>query len=119
MLQTIRLFMRVSQHALRLGRKRQLDTRGNLFAQGRAPFDLFADRFKRGLRARQKTCSQRLVFAHQAQEQMLRLDSGRAELRSFVAGEEDNAPCFLRVAFEHKKLMMLTGLMWRTARWPK
>ena len=42
------------------------------------------------------------VLTHQAQQQMLRLDRGRAELRCFVASKENHPSRFFSVAFEHR-----------------
>ena len=41
------------------------------------------------------------VFAQKSQQQVLRLYVRRTELTGLVARKEDDAPCFLRVAFEH------------------
>ena len=63
--------------------------------------------FQYGLRiqdAREETRRQRFVFAHQTEQEVFRLDGGRAELRGFVAGEKNDPARFLRVAFKHKKI---------------
>ena len=49
----------------------------------------------------QETIGQRLVFAQQTQQQVLRLDVGRTELAGFIACEEDHAPGFFGVPFKH------------------
>src|SRR5450756_2073158 len=41
------------------------------------------------------------VFAQKSQQQVLRLYVRRTELTGLVARKEDDASCFLRVAFEH------------------
>ena len=43
----------------------------------------------------------RLVFAHQAQQQMFGLNCRRAKLRRFVTSEENYPARFFGVAFEH------------------
>ena len=62
--------------------------------------DLLADRLHGGVRA-QEAIGQCLVFAQQAQQQVLGLDIGRAELAGLIPRKEDHAPCLLRIAFEH------------------
>src|SRR5579859_5374502 len=49
----------------------------------------------------QKAIGQRLVFAQQAQQKVLRLNVRRAELAGLITGEEDYAPCFLCIPLEH------------------
>src|SRR5579864_576946 len=49
----------------------------------------------------QKAIGQRLVFAQQAQQQVLRLYVRRAELAGLVSCKEDYAPGFLCVPLEH------------------
>src|SRR5947209_11432436 len=95
--------MGVGEDALGFGREGEFDRGGNLFAQGGAPLDLLAYGFERGLRAREEARRQSLVLAHEAQQQVLRLDGGRAELRGLVPREEDNPPRLLRVSLKHKK----------------
>ena len=51
-----------------------------------------------------------LAYAHEAQQQVLGLDVGRAELAGFVARKENYAPGFLRIAFEHFSLSQLWAL---------
>src|SRR5581483_3867473 len=94
-------FVRVMQHAFRLRREWQLNRRRNSLSQKRAAFNLAANRFDRDLRAGEEPAGKRFVFAHQAEQQMLRLDRGRAELRSFITSEENYAAGFFSIAFEH------------------
>src|SRR5690349_15445121 len=63
-------------------------------------FDLLSDRLDRGVRA-QEPVGQRLVFAQQPEQQVLRLNVRRTELAGLVAREEDHSPGFFRVAFKH------------------
>ena len=66
-LEAVALLVRVCENAFGLRRERQFDRGGNLLAQGRAPLDLLAYGFERGLRAREEARRQRLVLAHEAQ----------------------------------------------------
>src|SRR5580704_8553735 len=61
---------------------------------------LFPYGFNRCMRAKE-AIGQRLVFAQQTQQQVLRLDVRRPELACFIPREEDDATCFFRIAFEH------------------
>src|ERR1700694_4640455 len=63
-------------------------------------FNLFPDRFHRGMRA-QKTIGQGLVFTQESEQQVFGLNIRRPELAGFVPRKKDYAPGFLRVAFEH------------------
>src|SRR3981081_4344541 len=101
MLQAIGFFVRVVKYALGFGRQWQLDRSRNPFAQQRTAFDLSSDGFNRDLRSREEAAGQGLVFAHQAQKQVLRLNRGRAELRRLVTRKEDHPSRFFSVAFEH------------------
>ena len=94
------LFGGVGEHALAFVAQGKIDRGGNLFADGGVTFDLLADRFHRGMRA-QKTIGQGLIFAQQAEQKMLGLNIRRAELAGLVPRKKDDAPGFLRIAFEH------------------
>ena len=94
------LFSGVGEHALAFVRERQVDGGRDLLANGGVAFNLFADGFDRGMRAK-KAVGERLVFAQQAEQQMLGLDVRRAELAGLVPREEDDAPRFFCIAFEH------------------
>src|SRR5450756_1515290 len=54
----------------------------------------------RGMRT-QEPVDDSCVFAQKSQQQVLRLYVRRTELTGLVARKEDDASCFLRVAFEH------------------
>ena len=97
------LFRRIGQHALALVRERQVHAGRDLFADGGVRLNLLANRLHRGVRA-QEAVGQRLVLAQQAQQQVLGLDIGRAELAGLIPREEDHAPRLLRIAFEHRGL---------------
>ena len=98
--QPLGFFRRIGQHPLALVRKRQVDGGRNLLANRGVRLNLLADRLHRGVRA-QEAVGQRLVLAQQAEQQVLGLDIGRAELAGLIPREEDHAPCLLRIAFEH------------------
>ena len=99
-LKPLGLFGGVGQHPLALVAQRQIDRGRDLLADRGVRFDLLADRFDRGVRA-QEPVGQRLVFAQQAQQQVLGLDVRAAELAGLVAREEDDASGFLRISFKH------------------
>jgi hypothetical protein len=107
--QPLGFFRRIGQHALALVRKRQVDRGGNLLANRGVRLNLLADRLHRSVRA-QKAVGQGFVLAQQAEQQVLGLDIGRAELAGLVSREEDHAPCLLRIAFEHDVLPPDPGL---------
>jgi hypothetical protein len=64
---------RVGKHALALVAERQVYRGRYLFPDGGVAFDLLADRFDRGMRT-QEAIGQGLVFAQQAEQQVLSLD---------------------------------------------
>ena len=90
----------IRQHALALMAQRQVDGSRNLFPQRGVRLDLLADGFHRRAGA-QEAVGERLVFAQQAQQQMLGLDARAAELAGLVAGEEDHSPGFFGITFKH------------------
>src|SRR5215468_7214657 len=51
--------------------------------------------------AAQESCGQRLVFAQQAEQKMLGLNVGTAELRCLITAKEDDAPGFLGESLKH------------------
>ena len=63
-------------------------------------FDLFADRFNRGM-GTQKAVGECLVFAQQAQQQVFGFDIWRTELAGFVTSKKDYSPRLFCVAFKH------------------
>src|SRR5216683_8046506 len=100
MAEPFRLFCRHIKDALALRAQRHFHRSGNPFANRDARFDLFANRFDRPLLP-QKSVRQRLVLAHQAEQQMLRLDVRAAILAGFVPRKEYDATRFLGIPFEH------------------
>ena len=95
-----RLFGGIGQHALAFVAQGKIDRSGNLFPDRGVTFDLFPDRFHRRMRA-QKTIGQGLVFAQQSEQQVFGLNIRRPKLAGLVPRKEDDAPGFLRIAFEH------------------
>src|SRR6185503_18926801 len=96
----------ICQYALAFMAEREIDGSRHLFAHGGLRFNLFADRFDSGARA-QETIGENLIFAQQAQEQMLRLDTKAAELAGLVTGEKDDSPGFFRITFKHSFCLVL------------
>src|SRR5271157_416872 len=93
----------VGQYPLALITQRKVHRGRDLLPDGGVPLDLFADGFDRGMGA-QEAVGERLVFPQQPQQQVLRLNVRRAELAGLVTRKEDDAPGFLRIAFEHNAL---------------
>src|SRR2546421_9688950 len=92
--QPLRFFRRHIKDALALRAQRHFDRRRDALADGDAGFDLLAYRFDRALLA-QETIRQRLVLAHQAEQEMLGLDVRAAILARFVPRKKDDASRFL------------------------
>jgi|SRR5581483_8787544 len=53
------------------------------------------------MRAAEKFLRQLFVFAQQAEQDVLGIDSLRSKLTGFVTGEKDDAARFLGITFEH------------------
>src|SRR5256885_15104226 len=98
--EAFRLFRRHVKNAFAFRAQRHFDRRRNALANRDARFDLFANRLNRALLP-QKTVRQRLVLAHQAEQQMFRLNIRTAVLTRFVACKKYDAPRFFCIAFEH------------------
>src|SRR4029077_9628254 len=98
--QALGLFRGEIQDAFGFLAERHFDRRGDALANGDALFDLFADGLDGAVRT-QETIGQRLVLAHQAEQQVLSLDVRRAILAGFVARKKYDASCLLCVAFKH------------------
>ena len=88
------------QNALALLAQRHFHRRGDALANRDARFDLLANGLDRAVRA-QKAAGQRLVLAHQAEQQMLGLDVRAAVLAGLVPREKDHSSGLLRIAFKH------------------
>src|SRR5260370_27534247 len=77
------LFRRHIKDAFALRAERHFDGGRDALADGDTAFDLFAYGFDRALLAKE-TVGQGFVFAHQAEQQMLRLNVRAAILAAFV-----------------------------------
>src|SRR5437879_10702631 len=106
--EALRLFRRHIKDALALRAERHFDGRRDALANGDAGFDLFAYRLDRALLA-QEAVGQRFVLAHQAEQQMLRLDVRAAILAGFVPRKKYDAARFLCVTFEHVSSLLPQG----------
>src|SRR5882762_4193223 len=106
--QALRFFRRYVKDALALRAERHFDGGRDALADGDAGLDLLAYRFDRALLA-QETVGQRLVLAHQAEQQMLRLDVRAAILAGFVPGKKYDASRFLCITFEHVSSLLPRG----------
>src|SRR5260370_979120 len=94
----LRFFRRHVKDALAFRAKRRFDGGRDALADGDAAFDLLASRFDRALLP-QETVGQRFVLAHQAEQQMLRLDVRAAILAGFVPRKKYDASRFLCATF--------------------
>ena len=94
------LFRRHIKDALAFLTERDFYRRGNALANRDARFDLFANALD-GALLPQEAVGQGFVLAHQAEQQMLRLNVRTAVLASFVACEEYDASRFFCIPFEH------------------
>src|SRR5690349_18798256 len=103
--ETLSLLRRISQHALALLAKWQINRGRDLFANGGPALNLFSNGFDGSVRP-QEPVGQRFVFAQQPQQQVLRLNEGAPELAGFVAREEDNTPGFFRIPLEHSSSVL-------------
>src|SRR6516225_8722610 len=101
--QPVGFFRGIGEHTLAFIAQGQVYRGRNLLGDRGVSFNLLADRFNRGMGA-QETIGQGFVFAQQSEQQVLRFYIARPELARFVAGEKDDAPSFLCIAFEHTSL---------------
>src|SRR6266851_4921776 len=106
--EALRFFRRHIKDALALRAERHFDGGRDALANSDAAFDLFAYRFDRALLA-QETVGQRLVLAHQAEQQMLGLDVRAAILAGFVPRKKYDASRFLCITFEHVSSLLPLG----------
>ena len=88
------------QDALALRAQWHFDGGGYALTNGDASFNLFANGFDGTLLA-EETIGQGFVFAHQAKQQMLRLNIWAAILTGLVPCKKYDATRFLCIAFEH------------------
>ncbi len=100
MRQPLGFLRRVGQNALALVAQGQVHGSRNLLPNSRVALDLLTDGFDRSM-GPQEPIGERLVFAQQTQQQVLRLDVRRTELAGFIACEENYAPGLFRVPFKH------------------
>src|SRR5260370_40368673 len=98
MTEPLGLLRAIREHALALVAERQIHGGGNLLADGGVSFNLFADRFDRGMRPKEPV-GEGFVLAQQAQQEVLRLDIGTSELAGLVPCEEDYPACLFGVSF--------------------
>src|ERR1017187_7157217 len=91
----------ISQNPLALVAPREIDRGRELLPDRGVSLNLLADGLDRGMRT-QEPEGESFVFAQKSQQQVLRLYVRRTELTGLVARKEDDALCFLRVAFEHE-----------------
>ena len=106
--QALGLFRSHVQDALAFRAQRHFHGRGNALANGDASFNLFANGFDGTLLA-EETVGQGFVFAHQAEQQMLRLNVWAAILTGLVPCEKYDATRFLCIAFEHVSSLLPQG----------
>jgi len=98
--QALRFFRRHVQDALAFRAQRHFHRSGNALADGDTGFNFFSDGFDRALLPQESIC-QRFVLAHQAEQQMLRLNVRTSILAGFVPGKKDDASRFFCISFEH------------------
>src|SRR5690242_2588224 len=106
--QALGLFGGHVQDALALRAEGNFDGGGNALANGDASFNLFANGFDGTLLA-EEAVGQGFVLAHQAEQQMLRLDVGAAILAGFVPCKKYDATRLLCIAFEHVSSLLPQG----------
>src|SRR5207245_1220595 len=108
MAQALGLFCGHVQDALALRAEGHLDGGGNALTNGDASFNLFANGFDGTLLA-EETIGQGFVFAHQAKQQMLRLNIWASILAGLVPCKKYDATRFLCIAFEHVSSLLPQG----------
>src|SRR6266852_7063436 len=91
----------VNQNLLALVARREVDRGRDLLPARGVPLNLLAGELDRGMTTQEPVGEKSFVFAQKSQQQVLRLYVRRTGLTGLVAGTGDDAPCFLRVAFEH------------------
>ena len=90
----------IGEDSFALLRERQIDRGRNLFADGRAAFDLLSDGFDRAV-GTEETVGQSLVLAQKAQQEVFGFNVGTSELAGFVSRKKDNASGLLGVSLKH------------------
>src|SRR5581483_88897 len=109
----------IRQHPLAFMAEGKVDGSRHLFPHGGLRFDLLANRFHRCAGAKESV-RKHFIFPEQAQQQVLRLDTGAAELAGLVSREEDHPPGFFGIAFKHSSCLV-PDLRWKneTQTWTK
>ncbi len=102
--ETLGFFRGISQNALAFVAQREIHGGGNFLPDRSVSLDLLANGLDRRVRT-QKAVGQGLIFTQKSQQQVFRLNVRRPELAGFIPRKKDNAPCFLRIAFEHIALL--------------
>src|SRR5438477_8550746 len=97
----LRFVRGVGEDLLRFFRQREFGRGGDAIDEEAVAFDLAADLLGFHVEAGEDLLDDLFPFAKDAEEDVLRLDDARAELRGFIAGEEEGAACLLVVFFEH------------------
>jgi hypothetical protein len=97
----LRLVGGVGEDLLRLLGERELLGRGDALDEDPVPLDLLPDVVGLHVEAREDLPGDVLALPEDAEEDVLRLDHLRAELRGLVSGEEQSAARFLVVLLEH------------------
>jgi hypothetical protein len=95
----------IGKHPLAFVAEGKIDGSRHLFPHGGLRFDLLANRFH-GRAGAQEPIGENFVFPQEPQQQMLRLDTGAAELAGLVTGEEDHSPGFLGITFKHNSCLV-------------
>src|ERR1039458_10159547 len=91
----------ISQNPIALVAQREVDRGRELLPDRGVSLNLLADELDRGIRTQEPLGEKSFVFVQKSQQQVLRLYVRRTGLTGLVARKGDDAPCFLRVAFEH------------------
>src|ERR1051326_7974868 len=94
------LFRSVGKDPLAFVADREVDRRRRLFANDCVTFNL-PPNFVDGFDGLEETMSESLVFADQAEQEVLGFDIWRAELARFVSREEHDSTGLLGVALKH------------------
>ena len=90
----------VIEDALALLAERNFHRRGDALANRDTRLNLLADGLD-GAMGAQKTIGQRLVFTHEAEQEVLGFDVRASVLTGLIAREEDHAAGLFRIAFKH------------------
>src|SRR5579859_893250 len=103
--QAFGLFGGIGQYPLAFLAEREFDGSRHLFPNGDVAFHLLSNRFNGSVRT-QETVGQGLIFAQQAEQQVLGFDIRASELAGLISGEEDDTPGFFSVSLEHSSSVL-------------